>query len=218
MRDYMSKVRWKENSLVSIKIKDNCFILAQMLISPVLVFYKTYSETNIWENISLKDESVLFTCSVTRPFLTNTEIIEIKDVSPIPHPYIFHKIRTFSSGTREVVFQEGKCEEIKFIELGSKPGGCLIEKDISKAISDLPNGYPIIMDTIPIDDDDTINKYELDAVRIYPELNERLFLCHKFGSSVDPAKDIAFDRYLPIEYKKYIQIVSGSVKLNELGY
>lgn len=214
----MSKVKWIENAIVSIQIKDNCFILAQMLISPVLVFYKVYSKTNSWENINLDDENILFTCSVAVQFLTNTRVIELKDISSKSHSYIFHKIRTFSSGTREVIFQEGKSEEIKFLELGNKTGGCLIEKDISKAISDLPNGYPIITKTISLKDNNTIDKYELDAIRIYPELNERLFLCYKLGKSIDPAKDIAFNRNLPIEYKKYIQIVSGSVKLSELGY
>lgn len=62
---------------------------------------------------------------------------------------------------------------------------------------------------LPVTDNETIDKYELTNVRVYPEFNERLYLCYKFGKNVDPLKDLIFDRPIPLAYKDYIDIISS---------
>ena len=68
---------------------------------------------------------------------------------------------------------------------------------------------PVIIDQIPVTDQETIDKYELTDVRIYPEFNERLYLCYKLGKNVDPLKDLVFNRPIPLDYKEYIDIISS---------
>lgn len=69
--------------------------------------------------------------------------------------------------------------------------------------------YDSYMPEIPCTDNETIDKYELTAVHIYPEFNERLYLCYKFGKNVDSEKDLIFNRPIPLEYREYIDIVYG---------
>lgn len=209
----MSRIIWKENLIVSVKIREDCFVLAQLLRSPFLVFYNLYSKNNVWDNIELNNEHILFICSVARQFIVDSKIVKIDEISPILLDIdILIRIKSFAYGSREIIFQEGSEKEIRFLELGNKPGGSLIKEISSTGESHL------VMENIPLDANDIIDKYELDAVRIYPELNERLYICYELGEAIDPLKDIVFDRYLPMNYRKYIQITSGLFSLNELGY
>lgn len=83
-------------------------------------------------------------------------------------------------------------------------GGRLIEKDIALGIGI----KKVIIPSIAKPDLETINKYELTNVRIYAELNERLYLCYKMKRNVDPLKELTFDLPIPLEYKEYINIIS----------
>ncbi len=51
-----------------------------------------------------------------------------------------------------------------------------------------------------------------------PSLNERLFLCYKLKKNVDPSKEIMFKQQIPLEYKTYVDIISGTIPLTDLGY
>ncbi|MDT8979234.1 hypothetical protein RQP50_23635 [Paenibacillus sp. chi10] len=99
---------------------------------------------------------------------------------------------------------KGTTNERKVLILG-QGGGRLIEEDMSTG----SYTTKIIMPSISVTDSETIDKYELTNVRIYPEFNERLYLCYKFGKNVDPLKDLIFDRPIPLEYKDYIDIISS---------
>lgn len=65
---------------------------------------------------------------------------------------------------------------------------------------------------------ETIDKYALSALRVFPELNERLYLCHKFGKSLDPEKDLIFNRDIPLEYEVYMKIITFRAKPSDMGY
>ena len=45
-----------------------------------------------------------------------------------------------------------------------------------------------------------------------------LYLCYKLKKNVDPEKDIMFRQQIPLEYKTYLDIISGVVPLSDLGY
>ena len=47
---------------------------------------------------------------------------------------------------------------------------------------------------------------------------KRLYLCYKLKKNVDPEKDIMFRQQIPLEYKTYLDIISGVVPLSDLGY
>ena len=59
---------------------------------------------------------------------------------------------------------------------------------------------------------------ELTNLYDYATFNERLLLCELFGRNVDPLREIAFNRPIPLEYRTYIDLIGGKTVLKELGY
>ncbi|MGX9079541.1 hypothetical protein ACWTQY_27115, partial [Klebsiella pneumoniae] len=52
---------------------------------------------------------------------------------------------------------------------------------------------------------------------VFPETNERLYLCYLFGKNVSPEKDISFNFELPKEYETYVKII-GNLTEEEKAY
>jgi hypothetical protein len=50
---------------------------------------------------------------------------------------------------------------------------------------------------------------------MYGELNERLYLCYKYGKYIEPNKDLIIGKEIPKEYKIYFLIESQKIKENE---
>lgn len=65
----------------------------------------------------------------------------------------------------------------------------------------------MIVEDIPLDDSATIDNHEMTSIRVFPELLERIHLCRKYGRNVDPIKDMAFGREIPIDYRNYVDII-----------
>ena len=202
----MSKITWKANRVISIETrrkdenrKENVYVLAQMINRAQLLVFNLFNTDNKWENIDLSKAPILFCTYVTRQLVSNSNIY-IQDIMPLKN-YEPPKYRIDSIGicTREITVWEGTKDEKKIIMLGNG-GGRLIEGDVSGKV---------IMPVVSYTDNATIDKYELMNVRIYPEFNERLYLCYKFGKNVDPLKDLVFNRQIPLEYKEYIDIISS---------
>jgi len=207
----MARVTWKENHIVSIETRKGLFVLAQMLKSPYLVFYKAYSESEDFTDIDLENTPILFVTGVTRQFLKESNIKKQKGIAP-RNTFDLPKCRIqIPPGNRIVKVWEGAEEEREFITLGETPGGSLIEDDIMNP-PEVFGHHPVVVPSIPLDDYETIDKYESTGVSIYPELNERLYLCHKLGYSIDPAKYVHFNRELPKECAIYVDIMSGKIE------
>ena len=54
---------------------------------------------------------------------------------------------------------------------------------------------------------------------MFPYTNERLYLCSLYNKSVDPYKDLIFNRNLPDNYRLAVEIISGGFndkKRNEI--
>ena len=202
----MTKVIWRANQVISIETKckdesrkENIYVLAQMINKAQLLVFNLFNKDNNWEGIDLNKAPILFCTYVTRQFIANSNISKqkiapLKDYQP-PR----RLINALSLGVRYVDLWKGTPDERRIMVLG-EGGGRLIEGDIGDCIE--------IIHRIPFTDDETIDKYELTHVRIYPEFNERLYLCYKMGKNVDPMKDLIFNRPIPLEYKDYIDIIS----------
>lgn len=201
----MKKVIWRANRVISIETKrkdesrkENVYVLAQMINKAQLLVFNLFNKDNNWENINLKDAPILFCTSVTRQFISNSNIFKqeiepLKDYQPPKR-----RIDSMGARTREVTLWKGTPDERTILTIGG-PGGSLMEGNMPDWVE--------IMQQISFTDDETIDKYELTNIRIYPEFNERLYLCYKFGKNVDPMKDIVFNRQIPLEYKEYVDIM-----------
>lgn len=216
----MGRVTWKENKVLSIETRKGVFVLAQMIKSPYIVFFNYFREDNNFEEVDLKNIPILFPQAVTRQFFkkSNIKILKVKPIENYQPPKLWlHE----DAGSRTVTVWKGTEKEKEFITFGEN-GATLVEKDILKdGRYDHPSGVydksikQLNRKNINVTD---ILNYELTSVEVYPSLNERLFLCYLKGKNVNPAKDILFDIDMPLEYEKYVDIVSGIVPLENLGY
>ena len=210
----MKNINWKEQKVISIETRKGHFVLAQMGPSPYLSIFNLFSNDDSWDSIELKQQDVLFCHAITKQFLKKSTVREVKNVSPLqPVSYPEYWISE-DPGSRKAVIWEGTPDEMTFITLG-EGGASLIRNDIT-----IP-GFketPVVIPSIPPQDLATIYKYELTSIAVYPEFNERLFLCSFLRKKVDPSKELLFNQDLPLIYKQYFQIVSGQVPLETLGY
>lgn len=207
----MAKITWKANQVISIetKCKDenretNVYVLAQMINKVQLLVFDLFNTDNEWKEIDLEKAPILFCTSVTRQFITHSNIFKqnIKGLKNYEPPR--HKIDSLGMGSRYVTVWEGTQDEKKVLVLG-QGGGRLIEADTSSG----RYVEKVIIPSIDKTDLETINKYELTNVRIYAEFNERLYLCYKMKKNIDPLKDLIFGLPIPLEYKEYIDIISN---------
>lgn len=133
-----------------------------------------------------------------------SEIQPIKNIKPLLGiEYPKFKISQ-SHGNRRIVLWKDTENEQNFIFIGV--GNNFLSKEGRLHIP------------ISIDDYEKYREYEMEGFHIYPEFNERLLLCCELRSNIDPTKELAFNREIPLEYRTYIDIISGKVRLSELGY
>lgn len=207
---------WKEGKIISIETRKGVFVLAQMLKNPFLRFYNAFREDDDWGKVDVSIFDTLFTNGVTKQFLKFSNILVVKGAIP-------DTIREDSKiwingkkGSRTVEVWKNTKDEKKFIILGSEVGGDLVEKDLwwsptsNQPTRPHPSGVidAMLLEDIPLNNDDVIGKYELTSLGVYPALNERLYLCHKMSKNIDPAKDLKFDRELSPDYKVFIEIMA----------
>lgn len=203
----MKRIIWKKNKVISIEIRTGLFVLAQMDISPYLIFYNVFQRDNNWHEINLERVSVLFYTPVTKQFLHNSNITihdEVKSLLDYSPPIYW--IKKDIVGYRNITFWAGTKNEITISLLG-QGGGQLLKKDKQEV--------EIVIDYIPLTDERIINSFELTNVRTYPELCERLYLCYKLGKNIDPLKNITFNQDITIDYMIYLRILNGTIDKEE---
>jgi hypothetical protein len=209
---------WKENSLISIKLKDGNYTLAQLINAPYMVFFKLYKQREEeWNNVILTKSDILFCHAITRQFLKKTEHKIISSISPIeyfPSKEWIHAIRPIKK-----CLWEGTLHEKEVIVIGKER--LLVQKDIQNNENNThPSGLyeKVLSYNLTSNTYDKYRLTELTNIEVYPLLNERLFLCCQLNSYVDPMKDIIFDQNIPMEYQTYVNILSSKISLESLGY
>lgn len=209
----MSRVVWKENKVISIETRKGIFVLAQLSRSPYIIFYNCFHTSNQFnDKIDLNLTPILYCKAVTRNFLIRSNITTQKGIKPKPIKTLgVHWINRFS-GSRTVTLWKGTENEKKFITIGD--GGALVLKDAFNHKSG-PYAHPsgvydkIVIPKIRYDDMLTIGEHETTSLHTFPEANERLYLCYKFGENISPEKYILFDIPMPLEYKSYIDCITA---------
>jgi hypothetical protein len=203
----MAKINWKKDLVISIEVKDNLYVLAQMGEAPYLFVYTIFSKNEEWKDVDLAKAKVLFCNAVTRQFIGQSKVSKVK-VAPVTQELPKYWIKSHAMGTHYRILWEGTPDETKVLLLGDNGGGSLIERDFT------PFKYQekIVTASIPSSDKKTIDSHELTNIRMFPELNERLYHCYKEDKNVDPLKDLIFDRPMPLEYKRYAEIIAGVKK------
>ena len=212
-------ISWKENKIISIQLRNGVYVLGQMIKKPYLIFFKVYSKDGTWNIDTLSVDDILFCHAVTRQFLKLSQIKDVKGIHGLEGYGQLFKFWIISGEFERMTFWKGTKNERTFITAGLH--NCLlVEKDIQEDSKNthLPGVYKKEIRKLTVKDYDSVKAYELTTIEIYPNLNERLYLCYKLKKNVDPEKDIMFRQQIPLEYKTYLDIISGVVPLSNLGY
>ena len=76
-------IPWKSGKVISIRLRNGVYVLAQMVREPYLVFFNHFKEENSWKGVTLKEENILFCKAVTRQFLRSSPVTIVKDLEPL---------------------------------------------------------------------------------------------------------------------------------------
>lgn len=198
----MAGIRWKEGAVCSIETRAGLHVLAQMLNSPYMMFFNKFQSSDQWDDVTLHESDALFCVGVVRQF-TSQSIIKKQKIDPV----VFQLLPTHWIASHNDFFTTalwaGTPNERTTSFFG--PGGQLVFKDITAVgmIND-----KVVMPEISYDDDGTIDGHELTNLRMFPELNERLYLCHLLQRKIDPLKEMVFKREMPIECCRYVDLMN----------
>jgi hypothetical protein len=169
------RITWKEGDLVSLKLKDDLYTIAQMLRRPYMRFFDLSTRDGQWKDVDLNQVKVLFSVLVGNVVLQELGDGKIKDKSVKPSQLPFEKrwIRP------RLNFEGGSPFK----------GGDLVDVD--------PNvGYvhaPIIKENLSIArDPDVIAKHELVNMWGARDLAERLVRYFETGRDHNPMKEKVF--------------------------
>ena len=208
---------WKEGKIISIETRKGVFVLAQMLTRPFLRFYNSFREDEDWGKVDVCVFETLFTKSVVGTFLKHSNVSVIKNAIPnLERIDSDVWINGFSGSRKVTVWKDTEYEKELHI-LGGEPGGSLVKKDLwwtptpEQPVRPHFSGVidSVMIEDIPLNADEIIERHELTNLGIFPLTNERLFQCFKAGKNVDPTKDLMFNREIPIDFMIAIEIMSG---------
>lgn len=211
----MGRVVWKENKIISVKLRNEKYVLGQMLKNNYMVFFNIYNNSDDWEEMSLSKDNIMFCHYVTGYFLKCSVVSVVKNIVPVLD-YTISDLWLHAIDFKKVTVWPNTSYEKTFETIGKNI--FLVEKDVLNPQNNIhTSGVYIreIKDNISSDDYEQMKNIEFDSMAIFPILNERLFLCSVYKKNVDPKKELLFDQIIPIEYKTYIDIISGSVRFKD---
>ena len=172
------RVTWKENALISLKLRDDLFTIAQMLRSPFLRLFKISNKDGAWRNLDLNKVDALFCVIVGRVVQQQLCEGKVRDRSVIPSSLPFPKL-----WLRPYVNFDGG-----FAFMGAR----LVEIDPTKHIN--ITTVPIVKEWLrPKADAELIKKYELTNMWGADDLRERLVRYFDTGIDRDDLKEKVFD-------------------------
>ena len=171
----MARVIWKENTLVSIKLRDDLYTIGQMLVSPSMRFYDIANKDGTWKSIDLNEVKPLFQVFVGQVVIQRLVVEKIKEKSVIASNLPFESlwIDAHINYDGGYVFRGGK-----LIDIGS-------EGKIGTTLA------PVIKQNLHLPKDrEIIEKYELTNMWGDQDLSDRL--CRYFDTGVN-RDDLKFE-------------------------
>ena len=184
-------IPWKSGKIISIRLRNGVYVLAQMVREPYLVFFNHFKEENSWKGV--------------------------KDLEPLldyrlPKEWIYshmggHPITVSVKGRDRQVAGFG--QRLSLVQADKESG-----QPEDNPLLGLFQAY--ILPDIQEQDWERVGQAELISIEVFPTLNERLYLCFLFGKNVNPELDISLGKPLPDEYETYLDILSNSPEARRL--
>lgn len=185
-------------------------MLLQTLESRAYVaIHREFRTVDDWSDYEASPDTVLFYCAIIKNVFQNDRIRRCKEAK-LAQGLSFPELRISTEGTDRILLWAGTEQERNLV---------FYSKRLSLARQYNEGGkWHVTTQPISLDDYHKYGNLELTTMRAYPELHERLALCADLGVNVDPLKEIAFRRELPVSFLRYVDIIGGKVELSQLGY
>jgi hypothetical protein len=200
----------RANTVYSVKLRKGGYALLQTLDDScqIAVFDEFRNEPD-WDGVKLLQDRVLFYCYVIKNFFQNNHISKVKSVSPCERLSFPNEAISLNGFKKITLWKKTKSQR----EIG------FIGETISVCTTTWNTGRPkLSYRRLSQEDYASVKHLELAGLRAYPELNERLSLCHELGFNIDPQKEIAFERPLNHQFETYVDIIGGLVPSAHFGY
>lgn len=205
---------WKKNAVFSIKLSNGLYALIQTFDeSGKIAVLNHFQASDNFSDMLPSHVDVLFMCWVTKNIFRCEQINPVIGLKPWPCQSFPEQFISLSGSTDEIVFWQGTENERKIITFSGEQA-----KYISTSTPQKSGLCKITYEEIDNAAYPHTAHLEMDAVRAYPEFLERLKLCSEKKANFDPMKEIAFQRPLGTECIKYVDIIGGRVRLDEIGY
>jgi hypothetical protein len=184
-----------------------------MLAEPYAAFFNCFSKEDQWKEEDVQTSGLLFIGTIARQVVSGDwakkqKLKPREDLKPSDL-----MIRTFP-GSRQVKVWAETPDEVEFLMIHARPGGMLVKR------ADKPNNRQeqIVIESIPLDDNETIDGNELNGVGLALDTRERLYACFLAGKNVDPYKDLIFDRPVKEECRPFVEMLSRRKTPQDFGY
>jgi len=172
-------IRWKENAVVNVKLKDDLYTIAQMYQHPYMQFFKISNETGNWDGINLIDVPKYIFIPHDKFFGKEHYVEKLKNIEPIEIVPPKYAIKTFPRPSLvEPVFR--------------KDG--LYDSYNAKLIKDNLN---------PLEDEKLIRQYETVNLELNWNLKTRLIYFFETGEDISLSKLL---RFYPDEFIHFLNI------------
>jgi hypothetical protein len=175
MNPTKKRIVWKENALVSVKLRDDLYTIGQMLHRPYMRFFSTSNRDGLWTALDLNLVNVLFTVSIGSVVVQMLVDAKIKDPSVVPNRAPFERYWIKPN--------------LSFDGGGAFRGGRLIEMapGIGSARA------PVVKQNLTLAHDrERIDAHELTNMWGARDLGQRLSTYFDTGDDRDPMKDTLF--------------------------
>ncbi|MGK9172618.1 hypothetical protein KXR87_05240 [Yokenella regensburgei] len=164
----MARIVWKPGHLVSFKLRDDLYTIAQMESGSIMRFFDVKNKNGEWKNINLNNSKQLFRVFVGRVVNKNLAFKKIKDETVIPSQkildeYWIHPYTLLIDGDH----YKGDSSSFSFL------GGKLISLNWSNNMS-ITNATVIKHDLSTVNDKSIIENYELTSMWGDKDLGDRL--------------------------------------------
>jgi hypothetical protein len=183
----MARIIWKSGGLLSIKLREGLFTIAQMLTSPLMRFYDISSKDGQWEHVDLNQVASLCRVMVASRLINKYlvhEKIKNKTVIPSSRPFERYWIDPYApphpfypgyywarDGKNSFTFMGGR-----LIDLGPNEDLCVTKAPTVKENLQLPQ------------DREIIEQYELTNMWSHEDLGARLIRYFDTGINRDDLK------------------------------
>ncbi|EKS6643755.1 hypothetical protein QCD58_002561 [Enterobacter hormaechei] len=177
-----SRVVWRNDDLVNVKLRDDLYTIGQMLNSPIMRFYNIFNNDGIWDDVDLNEIDVLFRVFISRDVISQLVIGKIKKKTVIPcssydEPYW---IKPYSL-TMDAGHYKGDRFSFPFL------GGKIICLDVNGGVG--TTQAPVVKEDLSLPADrELIERYELTNMWGGDGLSDRLCRFYDSGINRDDLK------------------------------